>query len=378
MKNKLGLYVHIPFCESKCDYCNFISFVVDDEVKNRYVTTLLKEIEMQSKFFNDYVVDTIYIGGGTPSVLKDGLISKVVKCLKKFFNVSKTAEISCEANPNSLTLNKLNEYKKCGINRLSIGLQSFNNKLLKLLNRVHNKNQFINAIKNAKSVGFKNINVDLLLGVPKQKLYDVKAELKFLVKNKIPHISAYGLIVEENTKLSKNLKNKVYALPSEKSSVKMYDYTNKFLKNHGINRYEVSNFSENGFVCRHNLKYWNMQEYLGLGLVSSSYVKNFRCENFTNLNKYFKAVNDGKLPIKSSHKQTRKDFIEEYIMLGLRTSEGISVQTLKSLTNCDLLKKKSKEIADLLNKKMIVINDNFLKATDFGFHFLNKIILDLI
>src|SRR5574344_1438530 len=320
---KIGLYIHIPFCEKKCDYCNFVSFCCSDVEKIKYIECLIKEISIQGKNYAEYEVDSIFIGGGTPSCLPNGAIYKILNSIFQNFKVWKKAEITIESNPNSLTIAKLMEYKKSKINRLSVGLQCYNNRLLKLIGRLHNKKQFDEAINRAKLVGFSNINVDLILGVPKQKLLDIKIELKHLLKLNIPHISAYGLIVEDGTKLAQNLKAKVYKLPSENLQVKMYDYTKKILEKHKIFRYEVSNFSKSGYESKHNLKYWTNGEYLGLGAVSSSFVDNYRWKNSEDLSKYEQSINLGKLPKEEIEKLDKASEIEEMIMLSLRTANGI-------------------------------------------------------
>lgn len=377
MKNSLGIYVHIPFCEKKCDYCSFVSFKCDEQVKEKYVCYLLKEMEMYKQSLKDYVIDTIFIGGGTPSCLRSKSIKNIVDYLANNFNVESSAEITVECNPNSITLDKLREYKLAGVNRISIGLQAYNNKLLKLIGRLHTKKDFDDAIKNARKVGFENISVDLLLGLPKQKLADVSYELKHLVKLKIPHISCYGLIVEDGTKLCKNLENKVYTLPSEEKASKMYSYTLNYLKKHGINRYEVSNFSKPNFESKHNLKYWNMQEYVGFGLASHSFFQDKRWENFSSFKEYFESIDAGKCPVKNSEQETLESLKEEYIMTELRKQSGINLKEYEKWFEEDLLVVKATEIAELFSQKLIDIHNGNLFATNKGFEFLNKIILDL-
>ena len=273
---KLGLYIHIPFCESKCDYCNFISFKTDDKTKEQYVFALIKEMKLAKNTLKNYIIDSIFIGGGTPTCLRDKAIKNIIDYIINNYTIDKNIEITVEANPNSLTIDKLREFKLCGVNRLSIGLQTYNNDLLKLIGRIHTCNDFDVALNNAKNMGFENINVDLLLGLPKQNLKDVKHSLKHLVKSGINHISCYGLIVEKGTKLCKKLDNKVYALPTEELSLKMYNYTLRYLNKHKIYRYEVSNFSKQGFECKHNLKYWNMHEYVGFVVDSHSFCDGYR------------------------------------------------------------------------------------------------------
>lgn len=377
MERKVGLYVHIPFCESKCNYCNFVSFKTDDETKEQYVLMLIKEMEMYKEKLKNCVIDTIFVGGGTPSCLRPKSIKNILNFITNNFNVESDAEITIECNPNSVTAEKLSEYKLAGVNRLSIGLQAYNNKLLKLIGRIHTIDHFDNAIKLAKQYGFENINVDLLLGLPKQKLYDIAFELKHLIKLKVPHISCYGLIVEDNTKLSEDLNNKVYSLPSDEKAVKMYDYTLSFLKKHKIERYEVSNFAKQGYESKHNLKYWTMQEYVGFGLSAHSFFDGERWENVSKLGDYFDMVENKKMPVKEISKEDIQSLKEEYIMTGLRKQSGISLDEYERFFDEDLLVIKQKEIANLFKNQLVDIKDNRLFATDKGFEFLNQIILEL-
>lgn len=375
---KIGIYVHIPFCERKCDYCNFVSFMCDDETKERYVNSLIGEMELAKSRYLDCEVDTIFIGGGTPSCLREKSIKNLLNYIENNFNVNTDAEITVEANPNSLTLEKLREFKLAGVNRLSIGLQTYNDKLLKLIGRLHTKKQFDNAIKNAKKIGFININVDLLLGLPKQKLSDIKRELKHLMWLKIPHISAYGLIVENDTKLDRNLQDNVYALPSEELSVKMYEYTLKLLEKHKIMRYEVSNFAKSGFESKHNLKYWNMEEYVGFGLASHSFFENTRWENTSNLKEYFEKIENRELPIKNKEILTTTDLKEEYIMTELRKVTGFSISDYSSRFGEDIMAIKKSEIEDMKKSGLIDIKNDRLFATNKGIEFLNQIIINLV
>lgn len=375
---KIGLYIHIPFCEKKCDYCNFVSFCKPIESKLQYIDCLIKEISMQSVKFEDYEVDSIFIGGGTPSCLPFGAINKIMNAVYRNFKVLTSAEITIECNPNSLSFQKFQEFKKARINRLSIGLQTYNNKLLKLIGRLHTKKQFDDAIRHAKIMGFKNISADIILGIPKQTLFDVKWEIRHLLKLGLNHISAYGLIVEDGTILSENLKNGKYKLPSERTQVKMYDYVLRTLKNHGINRYEVSNFAKPGYESRHNLKYWTNQEYLGLGLTSSSYISGIRWKNTDNFDDYLLQVNNGKIEKYEKETLSAEDLIEERIMLSLRTSKGIDLEQFKKDFGFDLLQKKHSQIETLKNGKFVEISDGRLFCTDAGFKVLNQIILNLV
>lgn len=374
----LGIYIHIPFCESKCDYCNFVSFKQTDDIKEKYVNYLLKEMILCVDTYKDYLVDTIFIGGGTPSCLREKSIKNIMDFVMNNFNVDGSAEITIEANPNSLSLSKLREFKLAGINRLSIGLQAYNNKLLKSIGRIHTKKDFDNAVCNAKQIGFENISADILLGLPNQNMFDVEFELKHLVKLGLKHISAYGLIVEPNTKLCDRLGKNEIKLPSEQKSLKFYQKTLKFLKKHGFLRYEVSNFSKLGYESKHNLKYWNMNEYVGFGLSSHSFCNNTRWENTSNLNEYFELLNKDILPQKNIEKQTIDDLKMEYIMTGLRKSSGINLEYYSTCYGEDLLITKKVQIENLLKLKLIEIKDGHLFAVDKGFEVLNQIILELV
>lgn len=378
MSKKLGLYIHIPFCEKKCDYCNFVSYCKNDHEKLLYLQNLLKEISLQGIKYKEYEIDTIFIGGGTPTTMPNGAINKLLMGIYQNFNVLENAEITIECNPNSLTVAKLKEYKKSKINRLSIGLQCYNDNLLKLIGRLHNKKQFDIAFFYAKLFGFKNISVDLILGVPNQKFRHIKKEIKHLLKLGVNHISAYGLIVEDNTKLSENLTLNKYKLPSEKLQLKMYDYVKTKLEKNNINRYEVSNFAKPGLESKHNLKYWTDGEYLGLGVVSSSYVNNMRWKNTDSLQVYNESLQNNIIAIEEQEVLTLAEKVEEALMLGLRLQKGINLNNFKEDFNIDLLKEKQTEINQLLNDNLIVIQNGYLHCTDNGFNVLNQIILQLI
>ena len=379
MKQKLGIYVHIPFCEGKCDYCNFVSFKTDVETKERYVLALIKEMELFAPNIVDYEIDTIFIGGGTPSCLRPKAIKNILNYITNNFNVTHDAEITIEANPNSLTVDKLREYKLAGVNRLSIGLQAYNDNLLELIGRLHTKSDFDTALYNAKTYGFENINVDLLLGLPKQNLYDILYELKHLVKCGVKHISAYGLIVEEGTKLQQKLDKKEYTLPNEEKALKMYNTVVNFLKKNGLNRYEVSNFAVNGYESKHNLKYWTMQEYVGFGLASHSFFNGKRWENTAKLQEYFDLIENDTLPRKNVEEETMTDLKEEFIMTEIRKQSGIDLSKYIRFFGEDLLEVKHRELDSLKKLGLIEITpDNRLFATDRGFEVLNQIILELI
>lgn len=373
---EIGIYVHIPFCVEKCYYCNFISFCKDEREHSRYVEHLLKEIEIYK--LNDYIVTSIFIGGGTPSIIKANLIEKVIKKIKLKFSVSSNAEITIEVNPNSFDDSKAKAYKNCGINRLSFGLQTANNKILKLINRKHSKQDFLRAIKIAQNEGFDNINVDMLVGLPNQKMLDVKKTINLLLKLHIPHISCYSLILEEDTPLFKFVKQGKIKLPSEEKTLKMYDYVLKRLGKNKIFRYEVSNFAKKGYESQHNLKYWSNVDYLGLGLNSHSKLDKTRFSNALNLEDYYNLIKEKKKPVVEENVLTKNEEIEEYIFLSLRKREGLSLENYYSRFGERLELIRAKEINFLLKNNFVQIVGDNLRATDIGFNVLNEIILRLV
>lgn len=373
---KIGIYVHFPFCVSKCKYCNFNSYADKNELQQDYLRALVKEIQSYSN--KSVVVDTIFIGGGTPSVMFDGCVSTLLSAIRTNFNVDKDAEISIESNPNSITLNKVREWQESGINRISIGLQAANNSCLKLLGRVHTRQDYIDAVNTVRSVGITNINTDCLIGIPKQKLSDVRYMLGLINKLQCPHISVYSLILEEDTELCKLVNAGAVKLPKEVKTLGMYNYTLKYLREQGYSRYEVSNFCKPNMDCKHNHNIWNMAEYLGFGAGAHSYFDGVRYSNVLSVEGYIEGVNNGTGAVDAREVVSKEELLEETIMLGLRTSHGIDLNKIKKEFGVDLLFTKEKEIKYLQDNGFIDIKDGFLFATDLGFTVLNRVILELV
>lgn len=274
---EIGIYVHIPFCKQKCKYCDFVSFANKFEIQEKYINTVLKEVENCEK--KDFKVNTIYFGGGTPSLLESNLIIKVLNKIKEKFEVKENAEITIEVNPGTVNKKKLEQYKNNGFNRISIGLQSANNDILKTIGRIHTFEEFEECFEFAKEVGFKNINVDLMLALPTQKMEDLKDSLNKVISLKPNHISLYSLILEEGTILEKEVIEGLYVLPDDDVERKMYNLTKKILEKSGYVHYEISNFAKKGFESQHNLNCWNQEEYLGFGLAAHSYFDKKRFSN---------------------------------------------------------------------------------------------------
>ena len=343
------------------------------------MTSVCNEIKLRGKEIGKYYdVTSVYIGGGSPSVLKEGQIAKIMSELKNNFRLMQNCEISVECNPGSVTEKKLLEYKLVGVNRLSIGGQTLNENILKVLGRRHTVKDTLNAIKLAKKIGFENLNVDMMLALPTQKLKDVKKMASFLVKKKIAHISPYSLILEPSTPLYKQVANKKVTLPTEDESVEMYDYVFDFLTKKGYKRYEVSNFSLPDYESRHNLNYWQMGEYVAFGLAGHSYLNNTRFANTEKLEEYIETIEKGEIPVVSKEKVTINQRKDETIMLALRTSEGLNLKEFDAQFNCNLLTDKKKEIEFLTSHNFISVKRGYLRVNDNAFYVLNSIIAKLV
>ena len=369
MMNK-SIYIHIPFCDSKCAYCDFVSGKYNEATIKAYIEELKSEIELRQD--KTCTISTIFIGGGTPSSIDARYIAELIEKVNQCFNVEKHAEITIEANPCSVSDTKLKIYKQIGINRISFGVQSLNNKILKIIGRRHNKKQALTAIQLAKQNGFNNINADILLGLPKQKYKHIKYAIKTLIKLGITHISCYMLINEEGTPLTKQLQSgKIKGLSDDKC-VDFYNRVYKLLSKNNFNRYEVSNFSKAGYECNHNITYWNADEYYGFGVSAHSYIDNVRSENTSNIKKYL-----NKEYKESFYTLTNTEKIEEKLMLGLRQTKGVCITSLKQM-GFDILKEKESEIKKLLDGGYIIVENDFIKISPKYFGVGDTITLKLL
>ena len=346
----LGIYVHFPFCEKKCIYCAFSSFV-DKNRENEYVSHLLMEIKTFATAHKENhfkKVDTIYLGGGTPSTISEENIAVVMDCLRENFEVSPKAEITIECNPHSTTLEKLQLYKSLGINRVSFGVQSLSDEELKFLGRLHTAQEAKDKITLAQKAGLDNISADLIIGIKGQSEESLLQSAKDLIMSGVNHISSYMLQVEDGTPLQKMVNESPTLLPDDDECVRLYASLVSYLAKNGFEQYEVSNFAKDGKISHHNYKYWTGEEYVGFGLGAHSYINRIREGNATNFDDYFK----GKKALRE--KIDRDKLIEEHIMLGLRCTAGISKGYLKSL-GYDITKN---ENFDYFLKNEVLIEDN--------------------
>lgn len=324
MEKKIGIYIHIPFCIKKCAYCDFLSFPSDIETRNAYVKALLYEIKKSEMLLKDYSVQTVFFGGGTPSILRGEQISEILAALKNHASIIEDAEITIEMNPGTAAKGKLMGYRDAGINRLSIGLQSIHKEELKLLGRIHTFEEFLQTYETARECGFRNINIDLISALPKQTLHRWTAALRRVVDLEPEHISAYSLIIEEGTPFYEKYADHMEELPNEEEERNMYTETKRILKKCGYERYEISNYAKKGYVCRHNEGYWTRRDYLGLGIGAASLIEHTRFSNTADLNKYMQADWELQEIRNEIQNLSKKEEMEECLFLGLRCMKGVS------------------------------------------------------
>ena len=384
MKDKISLYVHIPFCMSKCSYCSFISRCATKDEIEEYFKFLNVQIIAESAIVKDKTVATIYFGGGTPSFVDEKYIVQTMNTLRQYYKIDKDAEITIECNPCSVTVNKLKAYKRVGVNRISFGVQSLNDDSLKIIGRKHNRLMALDAIKTAQKVGFVNISADLLIGIPNQTQNMLIKDIKTLSNLGIKHISAYMLMLEKGTKLYEQvLINHTLNVANDEECVNMYNCAYSLLKQLNFKRYEISNFAISGYESKHNINYWDMGEYLGFGVAAHSYINGYRIEGFNRFDDYYKFVREKYILrmcpsiMTKSEKLSNEQKIEEYIMLSLRQTKGINLYTLKDL-GYDLINEKSDVIKTLKEHQIIDYNKDNLYSTESNFGASNQIILELL
>ena len=369
--NEIGVYVHIPFCKKKCDYCDFISYCNKDNLIEDYVQAVKAEIQSQNI---KPEITTIYIGGGTPSYIDSKYIIEILEKIKEK-NVSSNAEITIEVNPGTVTKEKLEDYIKNGINRISIGLQTTNDELLKQIGRIHNFTQFLETYKLAKKVGFKNINVDLMLGLPNQRIKDLKESLEQIIKLKPKHISVYSLIVEDGTPIANKIEKGEMQLPDEELERNMYWFVKNTLELNGFIHYEISNFAKKGYESKHNLNCWNQKEYIGIGASAHSYRDITRYSNTENIEEYIENVNNGNFNRnKIIHEiQKEDDAKKEFMLLGLRKIKGVDINLFKNKFGDNPIYLFRNELKKLTDERLLIIDDNNIRLTNKGLDLANLV-----
>lgn len=374
----IGIYIHIPFCKAKCYYCDFTSFAGKENMIDKYIDNLIQELNMYKDKVKDKRVYSIFIGGGTPSHIDQKHIVRIIEFIKENFNNESLQEVTIEINPGTLDINKAKAYRKAGINRASMGVQTLNSEHLRKIGRIHNEKQVYESYKILRKAGFDNINLDFIFGLPDEVLEDVEKNLDLIEEIKPEHISYYGLILEADTYLYKlDLKGELN-IPSEKEERQMYYLIKKRLKSMGYVHYEISNFSLKEKECKHNVLYWNILPYIGAGLSSHSYLDGRRYWNYNNFNEYFKAIESGNLPIESGEMSSLKDEISEFAIMGLRFIEGIDKTMFKKRFKNELSYYYKEAIKKHLEDGLLTEDKKRIKLTDKGLDLSNLVEVDFL
>ncbi len=372
---KLGIYIHIPFCSKKCNYCDFYSVNWNDEAENKYTEAVLNEIKgYKDKLKAGYTVDTIFFGGGTPTIIKPASLHRIMEGLSEILEIDKYSEISMEANPNTLTAEKLREYREIGINRLSIGIQSLNDEILKKIGRIHSSREALEAVDRAKNIGFENINTDIMFNIPGQTIDDIEDTLTKIIEKDIKHISFYSLKLEKGTPMYTMEKNNKIIMPDEEYERDMYYAGRDVMEERRLFQYEISNFAREGFECRHNLKYWNQEEYIGLGPSSHSFLNNVRYSNPSDLAVYCeRGMRNGPERI-ILEELDNDDLAFEYIMLRLRLTEGLNLKDFNNKFSADFNEMYSSQISYLIKNSLLELKDDNIRLTKKGMDISNYVI----
>lgn len=375
---KIGIYIHIPFCIKKCYYCDFISYPKSRDKIAEYIDYLLLEIELYRDILKDYTINTIFIGGGTPSCIDEEYISKILDYIHKNYNTSNLEEITIEANPGTLSKQKLKSYKSFGINRISIGVQSLDDKLLKDIGRVHTSIDFYRNYETIRNLGFDNVNVDLIFGLPNQTIDQCETTLKDIIKLDVEHISYYSLILEDGTLLKKRYEEGKIDLPDEDKERYMYHKGVKLLKENGYDHYEISNFSKRGYRCKHNLVYWQLSPYIGFGIAAHSNLDNRRFWNHVNFENYYRCLKYHQLPIAGEEIINRDMEMAEYLIMGLRLIEGIDKMKFYQRFNVSVDEIYGDVFRKHEEKGLISMDENCIRFTSSGLDLSNLVYVDLL
>ncbi len=368
MDKEISIYIHIPFCASRCYYCDFCSTdKIDNKLVQRYIDAVIKEILNNAEILSEYKIKTIYFGGGTPSYIDEKYIAKILEVLN-LFNLKENKEITIELNPADCKYEKLQNYVNMGINRYSLGVQSANDDILRVIGRRHTKATVTEAYNNMVKAGISNISVDLITGLPNDTVQEFLNTLSFIssLGDEIKHISTYSLEVHEGTKLATLIDTGFVTLPSEDDERKMNDLVGTTLEKKGYNMYEISNYAKEGYESKHNLTYWNQEYYLGFGVSAASYINGKRYSNINNINEYIDGINNFKSVIKESSDLDKLDTIKEYIILKLRLIKGVNIHDFYSKFKVNLFDIFKEEINDLIDKELLIKQEDNIFLTHKG------------
>ncbi len=375
---ELSLYIHIPFCISKCYYCDFSSFVNINHKIDDYIDSLIHELSLYKERINQYNIKTIFIGGGTPSCINPKHINRILEFIYKNFRTTGLVEVTIEANPGTLDREKVQIYKKSGINRVSIGVQTLDDNLLECIGRIHKAKDFYRSYEILREENINNINVDLIFGLPNQTIDNVIDSLKKVIELGVEHISYYGLILEEGTRLYKSYIEGKILLPDEDMERLMYHKATEYLIEHGYAHYEISNYALPSYECKHNLVYWDVKPYLGIGLSSHSNMEGKRFSNTSNINIYIENLKKKILPIEGEEIINKNTEIEEFCILGLRKISGIDKVQFKNRFGIEI----EELYKDIINKHikngLILNEDNCIQLTERGLDLSNLVEVDFL
>ena len=381
MRRELELYIHIPFCVKKCAYCDFLSGPASNQQIEEYVQALIEEIRYYKEFVKKYEVSTVFWGGGTPSLLTGEQMKALMETLRQTFFIRQNAEITMEANPGTVTVEKLLACQKAGINRISFGLQSVNNEELKMLGRIHTYEEFLESYEAARKAGFQNINVDLISAIPKQTVSSWEQTLQTIISLQPEHISAYSLIVEEGTTFAKLYGEGCkleHLLPTEEDERRMYERTEELLREAGYHRYEISNYAKEGYECQHNLGYWERKEYLGLGLGTSSLIEETRFHNTDEMEEYLRDASNPILLRREQEKLDRQEQMEEFVFLGLRKIRGIQEEKFAEMFGEDIWDCYGKNLERVIKEGLLEREEGVLRLTRKGIDVSNYVFYEIL
>jgi oxygen-independent coproporphyrinogen III oxidase len=367
----LGIYIHIPFCQAKCSYCHFISTPYQNELANQYKNAVLSEIESHPATSEE--VNSIYIGGGTPTVVPADHIAEILGECHRRFHIAEECEVSMEANPGTISAQKTAVYRKAGINRISIGAQSFVNTELLSVGRLHTSEMISESIGQLRDSGFTNINLDLMLGLPTQTADSWRRSLNETAGLSAPHVSVYMLDLDEQCRLHSQVADGSAVLPSEDLISDLYLETIHFFSSRGYMHYEISNFAKPGYACRHNLKYWKRNAYYGFGVGSHSFDINSRYANCSQISDYISAVETGAGSISWRETVTNEHALQETLFLGLRLTEGVDLNLLRNENYCDYSAKYENSLTDFYARGLIERTDSTIRLTESGMLLSNEI-----
>jgi oxygen-independent coproporphyrinogen-3 oxidase len=374
---ELSIYIHIPFCDHKCIYCDFYSIITSDNISS-FLQSLKKEIKYYAEnYSSNRIITSIFFGGGTPSLMQPEYLEEIISSIRENFKISDEAEITMETNPGTVDKEKLRKFRSSGINRISIGVQSFNDDELKFLTRTHNSNTAVETLHIASEVGFENISLDLIFNLPKQTKEMWLSNLNQAIQLPIKHISTYSLILERGTILNKMVLDGKIKMQSDDYDADLYETTIDFLTQNGFYQYEVSNFTKPGYECKHNNAYWQYKDYLGLGTSAHSFVVGKRWWNYSSLKRYINEIKTNGNAVANHEELSPEEFHNEYVMLALRSS-GIQLNNYKNTFGDNWLTKNYSYLKKLENENFILFDDLNIKLTKKGYAVCDEILQNIL